>query len=376
MRQKGLFVNMSNELYKKDVEFLKQSPIFAMSLGSKELFHSNFWAYLMEQADYKRFINFFFPDADVNSIKWIAREYKNRDIVICISDKEYVIENKIKSYPDYDQLCRYGEDNNMHFGIVTGIKKPPFILPEKWGYKSYGEISAFLRGIKSSNEELEKLVFQYCNVLDTINRLMNYSLDETNNQLLFWDDNLKVLDDVRLMDVFRKLKADDFYYSCLELEREMQQKAKEHDTWEFYISRSFHNGKATISFEFLSYLHKEDEKEYRGQIGVQIEDDQFRIFLGVRNEMKKTINEVFEKGKSMNWFDSNFDKKQNRKVFGHDTLMSKNPCNYSGTWIYQYFNISKLVNQKRYSYAYLKELIHSYLDGAVALLDEVNEYLE
>lgn len=27
---------------------LEESPIYAMSLGSKELFHSNFWAWLMK----------------------------------------------------------------------------------------------------------------------------------------------------------------------------------------------------------------------------------------------------------------------------------------------------------------------------------------
>lgn len=31
------------------IEDLKKNPIFAMSLSSKELFHSNFWAWLFER---------------------------------------------------------------------------------------------------------------------------------------------------------------------------------------------------------------------------------------------------------------------------------------------------------------------------------------
>ena len=36
---------MTNESIEEIVEELKKSPTYAMSLGSKELFHSNFWPY-------------------------------------------------------------------------------------------------------------------------------------------------------------------------------------------------------------------------------------------------------------------------------------------------------------------------------------------
>ena len=115
-------------LFQKQIEKLKQSPVFTMSLGSKELFHSNFWAFLMEHNDYKALLFSLFPELDSSKTIEIRREYKNRDIVIINNEKEYVIENKIKSYPDLDQLKRYGEDKNMSFGIVTGINEPPFEL--------------------------------------------------------------------------------------------------------------------------------------------------------------------------------------------------------------------------------------------------------
>ena len=41
-------------------KFLKNSLLFQASLGSKELFHSNIWAWLMEMDN--SFINVFFDD--------------------------------------------------------------------------------------------------------------------------------------------------------------------------------------------------------------------------------------------------------------------------------------------------------------------------
>jgi hypothetical protein len=62
------------------VESLKKSPIFAMSLGSKELFHSNFWAWLIEQDS--RFVTVFFPDLDPSKVICVQREEGNRDITV------------------------------------------------------------------------------------------------------------------------------------------------------------------------------------------------------------------------------------------------------------------------------------------------------
>jgi hypothetical protein len=66
---------------------LKSSPVYAMSLGSKELFHSNFWAWLMEQDSCKEeFIKFFFEDLQVDKIYDIAREQGHRDLTIWTCD--------------------------------------------------------------------------------------------------------------------------------------------------------------------------------------------------------------------------------------------------------------------------------------------------
>ena len=70
-----------NEL-KKSIELLKKSPIFAMSLSSKELFHSNFWAWLISQDE--DFIKLFFPSFKKKNENplWIGREWQDRKSVV------------------------------------------------------------------------------------------------------------------------------------------------------------------------------------------------------------------------------------------------------------------------------------------------------
>ena len=364
----------SQDEFQKLINELDKSPIFIMSLGSKELFHSNFWAYLMRHKDYKLFVYSLFKEEQLESSEplEIKREFKNRDIVILYKGKEFVIENKIKSYPDQEQLKRYGEDTNMVSGIVTGIKKPPFELPKKWTFVSYFEIASILRDVITEDKYLKSIVLDYCNVLKSINTLMNLSLAETKGRLSYWTPSIGLLGNVRLMDVFRKLKADDFAIACKDIELNFKKLCESYNGWLFNISRSFHNGKATLSFEFLKYINE----KYTGSIGIQIEDNQFRLFLGFAEGTKYNVSDIFNIGKELGWFDSSFNKKENRKVFGYYTSMSKNPCSYSGSWLYQYFDTWIENKQDIQQYSKLKEIINEYLNKAISLLDDLDKKYE
>lgn len=126
----------------KYIDYLKKSPIFSMSLGSKELFYSNFRAWIFEQKQGREFIRVFFPNINIQEITDIKREHKSRDIVIFLKNgDEYVIENKIKSYGDYHQLERYSSYDKFKEDVLTGIKEPPFELPKYWRFVSYKQIA-------------------------------------------------------------------------------------------------------------------------------------------------------------------------------------------------------------------------------------------
>ncbi|MBQ7236509.1 MAG: PD-(D/E)XK nuclease family protein [Clostridia bacterium] len=119
----------------KEIKFLKKSLMYQMSLGSRELFHSNVWAWLMEMDN--NFITVFFNDFDVAQYKSIkvCREKYNRDITIWLERKNVnidrfvylVIENKIKTLPNIEQLEKYSEDLNgyrISKAVFTGLINP------------------------------------------------------------------------------------------------------------------------------------------------------------------------------------------------------------------------------------------------------------
>jgi len=359
-----------NNTFDESINYLKSSPVFAMSLGSKELFHSNFWAWIIEQEYGKEFIHVFFPNFVLEQFDKCEREDKNRDLVIYDKNgKQYIIENKIKSYPNKKQLEDYEKETgeSFAFGVITGLIEPPFIPGEKWRFVSYSNIANKIQAIISRAESQydKDLLTDYLNVLNNINNLMQLALNETDGRLSYWTENIDKFYKIRMMDVFRKLKADTFATKCKDIETKFDELAKRHIGWEFYISRSFHNGKATLSFELLKYI---DEK-YKGEIGVQIEDNQFRLFLGLAEGSSKKVDDIFNVGIDVGWFDSSFNKKSNRKVFGYISSMSKNPCSYSGRWVYQYFDTWTKSGQNLQNYETLKQILDDYLSKAISLLD-------
>lgn len=92
---------------------LKNSPVANMALASKELFHSNFLAWVFGQ--YPSTLNALLKNTDVPGVSEdakleIGREEHNFDLIIRIDDDRLlIIENKLKSLPDASQLQRYTE---------------------------------------------------------------------------------------------------------------------------------------------------------------------------------------------------------------------------------------------------------------------------
>lgn len=350
---------MDKSFFSEQINVLKQSPIFAMSLGSKELFHSNFWKYLLDTKECSALIKLFFEDIDLSKGYEIEREKQHMDLVIITNGQKYVVENKIKSYPSEKQLIDYTE-NDICCGVITGIKKPPFIPPKPWHFVSYSEIANTLRAITFSDQFLNEVVKEYCKVLDAINYLMDESLKESNNVLSFWSETTDLLYDINLMDVYRKLKGDDFvHFFNNKYQIDLETKAKELSIgWRYATDRSFNNAKATLSFKFI----KRDElDDYISEIGIQIEGEQFRLFFGAEGDNKENL---FKKGLSVKWFCNDYDKKTKNIIEGKESSMRKEYCSYGKQWIYQYFNLSA----KDKDYNLLSKMIFDELNRACLII--------
>lgn len=124
-----------------NISSLQSSPVFNMSLSSKELFHSNFLAWAIKQ--YPQQAKDFFCkvikledneckcECDDNSIQCVDREKKNIDLSFKICDCcSIYIENKFKSIAYKEQLDEYSEKLSKMQGckrfILLSLKTPKF----------------------------------------------------------------------------------------------------------------------------------------------------------------------------------------------------------------------------------------------------------
>lgn len=152
----------TTSIIEEQLQRLNRSPLFAISLSGKELSHSNFWAWLLEQEVEGKhpFIEVFIPDFYQNGCTFISveREKKHVDLTITYKNKAnetevLIIENKIKSIPTKEQLMRYeeelGKQNLKITGILTGLYASLDIQElGKWSFLSYQEIAKRIMNIQ------------------------------------------------------------------------------------------------------------------------------------------------------------------------------------------------------------------------------------
>ena len=108
---------MKKSQFDGHIKALEESAMFYMSLGSKQLFHTNFLHWL-SIVDSKYFIEVLHGLAGTSEFWWeghpfeVRREDKNFDLSIWINDNQIwipvlIIENKMKSLPYREQLEEY-----------------------------------------------------------------------------------------------------------------------------------------------------------------------------------------------------------------------------------------------------------------------------
>ena len=342
--------------YNNKVLQLKANPIFNMSLSSKELFHSNFWAWLFEKDN--NFIEIFFPKfLDKNKVTKVTREEKNRDITIWAKNendelKAYVIENKFKAIPQKEQLKNYETglgDKIFEKGILTGNddKKPYFMGTDgeeeiKWDYISYNKIAEELNKRTSSKmNSFEKcLIDKYASMLSMLtDYINNYS---SSKKIWEWetDSDSKM---IKMDDIILKRKAS-------ELEDFLRKKEVTRDndtTFHVNIRSAYYHKRPNVE---TYYYYKKNESDNNDdddgffQIGIQIEAGDFRRFIKIKKELKEEqMNDYFDKFKEIYWFGEL--KKNSKKLFDKNTRMTPKNGKYNKyttkdyTFIYQYWNI-------------------------------------
>ena len=96
----------TTNIIEEQLQRLNRSPLFAISLSGKELSHSNFWAWLLEQEveENHPFIEVFIPDFYQNECTFISVEREKKHVDLTITYKNKANETKVLIIEN-DSIC-------------------------------------------------------------------------------------------------------------------------------------------------------------------------------------------------------------------------------------------------------------------------------
>lgn len=318
-------MNISHNKTDEILSNLESSPLFALSLGSKELFHSNFLYWLInagvlgnkedgkEITGRELFCELIKEVSGINIIpneKWIARREKmNFDLSlwtvktddngnIIYTDKGLeeeskcllVIENKMKSVPYVKQIVKYihkfKEDETPRFILLTlmenfpdrkKIEEPTPEQLNEWRIKeldckivSYKELvkklKANYKDIQFSKSYFKDLISDYIKFVDILSQLDNTSNESENSSMMLnldYDVN-HGFEKLRILQLVQAIRVGVLY--------SLISKAKEKDK-EKYKDIKFHTGYGRNGGQFLEVAYvpnitgrdEETGKEIKGE---------------------------------------------------------------------------------------------------------------
>jgi hypothetical protein len=368
---------MKYQNIKKQISQVKKSPLFYLFLSSKELFHTNFWAWLFEinkaeaiklfsaskHTDIKTPIREYNKSYNPTSENVIKGKQKDKskdissaiDLFIKTKEHEIVVENKVKDFPTVDQLDRivesFGPNTKASFKLVSLFYTGNIKLPSAWKVMNYEDLSYkinpsnLVKGISevAKIQYYESLIEDYKQFIFNLHSLAFDSELEVTNNYDFANDFHKdqgvdrglfsLLDEIRFWEVYQKMRA-----SHLKYEFEKFNKL----SFIGPVVYGIHHQRATINFPVVLLLNEKDEKIL--EIGVQLENDEFRKYVYCKNAAslldKMKNNDVF--------FDKNFISPNKKKYLS-----------YGEKWKYQYKKIINQTDGKNIKYQSFKSLFKS-----------------
>jgi len=147
---------MSFEMVATLCAALEKEPLFHMSLGSKELFHSNFLAWFADcfpEQSAAVFRPWAVPLAEARAAR-SERESSHLDLVLHLPGLAPIaVENKVFSVPDEEQLGRYAGGalarrevgRSAYTHILLSLISPGWTMYNGWRRVSYRELAEALR---------------------------------------------------------------------------------------------------------------------------------------------------------------------------------------------------------------------------------------
>lgn len=307
--KKELIINELEELYK--------NPMFRISLGSKELFHSNFLAFLWDcdKQAFLNVINDLLPKGKKINVTellekeelTIYREKENLDLCICHTENnkdciDIIIENKVKSIPYIEQLDEYrqtaAKPQYKNSTAVTYILLTlAEVFPNKeaierdWNIITYDQlVEAIKQYYRKNNIEprLQQYVADYTDFIDKLSALQ--IVDKFNDEPFHNPAIIEAYHKKKLSDLYLKQRGS--YFICMLLKKiteaqksnrlgkiDIKQGAKSQASGKnvvdnsknaiIYLASGMNRGKSTITIHIYP-------KESQSSYALQIEGNQYR----------------------------------------------------------------------------------------------------
>ena len=208
------------------IAILKESPLFNLSLSSKELFHSNFlwWLGSNERTFplFKQVMERFVGTALQWTFDNVSVKRENKHIDLCVRNKTgknplLILENKVKSIPNKEQLKEYYEkepkaENYVLLSLATEFFDKAAIenISENgnkiWKICSYADFAEALKIIPDGLTQYEcELINDYRTFILYLHELAQQWIGNVRPDSLFKEKSEKI-EECRLHDLYDKLR--------------------------------------------------------------------------------------------------------------------------------------------------------------------------
>ena len=306
-----------NEIITNELKELYQNPMFRISLGSKELFHSNFLAFLWDcdKQAFLNVINYLLPKGKKINVSellgkeglTIYREKENLDLCICHTENnkeciDIVIENKVKSIPYIEQLDEYRQtaakpqyknSASVTYILLTLATEFPNkeTIERDWNIITYDQLVEAIKQCYCKNNiepRLQQYVADYTDFIEKLSALQ--IVDKFNDEPFHNPDIIAAYHKKKLSDLYLKQRGS--YFICLLLKKiaeaqknnrlgkiDIKQGAKSQASGKnvvdnsknaiIYLASGMNRGKSTITIHIYP-------KESQSSYALQIEGNQYR----------------------------------------------------------------------------------------------------
>ena len=291
-----------NETTTEAFKTLKESPLFNLSLSSKELFHSNMFYWICET--YGDILGPILAEKigiEAEHIEETKREKLNTDLIIHFKeDKKVVIENKVKSIPNPAQLKKYEQSVlGIDKFVLLSLLRPSFEpVSTIWKHIDYRDYCKILEELISELEKGQNLCLDKPDYSYHLSLLKDYTkfiaalvaITETitidfENGLFDFHKNHSQYQEIRLHDLYTKR-----IYSLI-LSKLTQLLPPEKDDWHTHIN--YLNGKGIISIEY---------RAHSSILGIMIDGHRYLHFIrpSDQSDQNAIAKELLDEGKWLN----------------------------------------------------------------------------